>query len=122
MKRTHLLLLIPILFAVAAVAAFKPDEPTASTVAAVSQADKSFQITVNTPLTITTGSPLATAATGSAYSQIINATGGVGAYRWSIVTGTLPPGLVLDSITATISGTPTTAGIYNFALRVTDGH
>jgi hypothetical protein len=43
------------------------------------------------------------------------------AYSWSIVSGSLPPGLaVTDPISLQITGTPTTVGSYTFRLRVTD--
>lgn len=36
---------------------------------------------------------------------------------WSIVEGTLPPGLAIGSTDGVISGTPTTAGTYTFTVR-----
>jgi hypothetical protein len=48
------------------------------------------------------------------------ATGGVQPYTWSVVAGTLPPGLELPKGENTISGTPTTAGTFTFTVRVTD--
>lgn len=46
-------------------------------------------------------------------------------YTWSVSAGTIPPGLVLDTaatgLSTTISGTPTTAGTYNFTVQITDG-
>ena len=74
------------------------------------------------PLTITTTS-LPGGTVGQAYSQSVTATGGTTAYSWSIVSGSLPPGLSLSPTgtpSATISGTPTTAGTYNFTVQVTD--
>lgn len=72
------------------------------------------------PLTITTSS-LANGNAGSAYSQSVLASGGTLPYTWSLVAGqgTLPTGLTL-STAGTISGTPTTAGTYNFTVRVSD--
>ena len=73
-------------------------------------------------LTITTISLLG-GTVGSAYSQSVTASGGSGSYSWSLNSGTLPSGLVLSSSgtpTATISGTPTTVGTYNFTVKVTD--
>ena len=48
------------------------------------------------------------------------AIGGVQPYTWSVVGGTLPPGLELPRRENTISGTPTTAGTFTFTVRVTD--
>ena len=48
------------------------------------------------------------------------ANGGVQPYTWSVVEGTLPPGLELPRRENTISGTPTTAGTFTFTVRVTD--
>jgi hypothetical protein len=72
------------------------------------------------PLSITTTS-LPAVTTGSAYSQTLVASGGTTPYTWSIVSGfgTLPPGLSL-STGGNISGTPSTAGTYNFRVQVTD--
>jgi len=48
------------------------------------------------------------------------ASGGVQPYSWSVVAGALPPGLELPRRENTISGTPTTAGVFTFTVRVTD--
>jgi subtilisin family serine protease len=69
----------------------------------------------------TTSLPGGTA--GQAYSQSVTATGGTTPYSWSVVSGSLPPGLSLSPTgtpSATLSGTPTTAGTYNFTVQVTD--
>ncbi len=72
------------------------------------------------PLTIVTSS-LAGGTVGTSYSQSLSASGGTSPYTWSLVQGqgTLPPGLSL-SAGGVITGTPTTAGTYNFTVRVTD--
>ena len=47
-------------------------------------------------------------------------TGGTSPYTFTKAYGTLPPGLTIDPALGTISGTPTTAGSYTFALGVID--
>ena len=79
---------------------------------------KSFTIVVGTALTVTTSSPLTTALLGVSYVQTLSASGGTTPYTWSVFSGSLPPGLALTG--ATITGTPTTAGSFNFTIRVTD--
>ena len=57
----------------------------------------------------------------SLYTTIITATGGeIGGYSWAKTAGTLPPGLGLSSASGTLSGTPTTAGLYSFTVTATD--
>ena len=59
------------------------------------------------------------------YSTTVNAGGGYPTgdtqftYTWSL-TGSLPPGLTLNTATGIIAGTPTTAGSYSFTIGVTD--
>ena len=57
---------------------------------------------------------------GQTYSQTLKASGGTTPYSWSIVSGSLPPGLSLASSTGKITGTATTAGTYAFTVKVTD--
>ena len=78
-----------------------------------------FTVTINGNLTITTPS-LPEGAVGVQYpGATIMASGGVGAYTWSI-TG-LPPGLSTDGVGG-IYGTPTTVlgSPFNIAVKVTD--
>jgi phospholipase C len=56
------------------------------------------------PLSVTTTS-LANSTLGAAYSQSLNATGGVPPYRWTVSSGSLPAGLTLNASTGLISGT-----------------
>ncbi len=79
----------------------------------------SLSITVNAQLAITT-STLSSGVLNVAYSQTLAATGGITPYTWSISTGSLPPGLSLNTNTGAITGTPTTAGSYSFTAKVTD--
>jgi hypothetical protein len=58
--------------------------------------------------------------TGVAYSETISAQGGTAAYTYSVLSGSLPPGLTLNPSTGVISGTPTTVGTYPFYIKVVD--
>jgi hypothetical protein len=82
--------------------------------------NKQFTFSVSTGLSILTTS-LPNGAVGTVYpTQTLSAGGGQPPYRWTISTGTLPPGLTLDGTFGRISGTPTTNGAYPFTLMVTD--
>jgi hypothetical protein len=83
-----------------------------------------YSITINASApSITTPSPLPNATLSSAYTTTVTATGGTTPYTWSLATGSiLPAGLTLTSgsPSATISGTPTATGTFQFTLKVTD--
>jgi hypothetical protein len=59
------------------------------------------------------------ATVGTAYSHALQATGGLGSYSWSLLSGTLPAGLSL-SASGVLSGTPTTVEAPSFRVRVRD--
>jgi hypothetical protein len=69
-----------------------------------------------------TAAPVATATEGVAYAGFaVSASGGAGSYFFTIASGVLPDGIVLDVATGIVSGTPTTAGTYaDIVIRVTD--
>jgi hypothetical protein len=71
------------------------------------------------PLTIDTGT-LPNGIVGASYSQTLQASGGTGSFQWSVSAGQLPPGLSLSAAGA-ITGTPTTAGTFNFTATVVSG-
>jgi len=72
-------------------------------------------LTVQTTLTITTTSPLPTAAVNSPYSIQIGASTSA-PLTWSVISGNLPPGLTL-SATGLLSGTPTSLGTFDFTVQ-----
>ena len=86
----------------------------------VRTASKSLSISVAAQLAITT-SGLPGGAVGQAYSQTLAAAGGTPPYTWSLASGSLPPGLTLDSSSGAVSGTPTSSGTFAFTAQVTDG-
>jgi hypothetical protein len=77
-------------------------------------------ITVHGVLGVTTGI-LAGGTTGVAYNQALAASGGNGAYTWTLSAGALPGGLSLDGSTGIISGTPAGPGASGFTVQVTSG-
>src|SRR5687767_12637108 len=60
-------------------------------------------------------SPLAAGALGIPYSATFIASGGN--ITWSVSAGSLPPGLTVDAMSGTYSGTPTTPGSYTFTIQ-----
>ncbi|MHC4712533.1 MAG: putative Ig domain-containing protein, partial [Planctomycetota bacterium] len=80
---------------------------------------QALSITIFEDLVVTTSS-LPDGTVGAAYSETVAATGGLPPYDWSVVSGNLPAGLSLNSLTGEISGTPTTAETANFTVEVAD--
>jgi len=83
---------------------------------------RALEIVVNAAqgtLAITTTS-LPNATVNTPYGTVLTANGGLTPYAWSIVAGSLPPGLSFNSSTGQIFGTPQTAGFFLFNVQVTD--
>jgi hypothetical protein len=78
----------------------------------------STQINV-VPAPVITSTSLPGAVLNMAYSEVLNVSGGVAPYTWSLAGGSLPAGLSLSS-GGTISGTPTSTGNSSFTVKVTD--
>ena len=53
------------------------------------------------------------------YTAMVNATGGKGAITWSLATGTLPTGVLINP-SGTISGVAESAGTFAFEIQATD--
>lgn len=86
----------------------------------VGSAPKFLPITINSGSTLqitTTSVPNGTV--GIPYSFQFAATGGTAPYTWSVIAGSLPPGLNL-STTGLLVGTPSQAGNYSYTVQVQD--
>jgi len=71
------------------------------------------------PLAVTTVPQLPGGQWGYSYNTVLRATCGGGNYRWSVVSGTPPPGVGLSQ-GGVLSGWPTDTGTYTFQVSVTD--
>ena len=87
--------------------------------AANQNATRSCTVSIASPLGITTPN-LPDATTRAVYNQTVAVAGGTQPYQWTTSGGALPPGLVLDSRTGNIAGTPTQPGSFTFTMTVTD--
>lgn len=82
-------------------------------------ASKTISISVTAALGVAT-TALPPAMVGKTYSQTLSAVNGVAPYTWTLATGSLPAGVVLNASSGVISGTPTTVGTYAVGFHVTD--
>ena len=57
---------------------------------------------------------------GLPYQLAASASGQIGTVTWSMASGGLPPGIVLDASSGTMSGTPTAAATYTASIQATD--
>jgi hypothetical protein len=79
---------------------------------------QTFSLTVLNTLTVPPAT-LPNGTVGIAYSAALPSSGGVPPLAWTIYSGSLPSGLILQK-TGTITGTPTTQGTFTFEVTVVD--
>jgi hypothetical protein len=72
------------------------------------------------PLTMLGFSNAPTAVLNQSFVRQLPAMGGKPPYTWTLVEGTLPPGLSVETTKGRILGTPTTEGQYTYTLKLTD--
>jgi len=95
---------------------------TATSVAQPSaQASTTISVSVVASATLSISTSSIPAGTiGVPYNASLVATGGQSPYQWSIVSGSLPPGLQLSASDGGLSGAITKSGSFAFSVRVTD--
>jgi uncharacterized protein (TIGR03790 family) len=89
--------------------------------------NSSFSLTIDPAILTITTTSLGTSYFGGpgsgwigyAFSETLTAAGGTPPYSWSLVQGTLPPGLTL-SAGGLFGGIPVAAGTYTFTIQVAD--
>ena len=82
---------------------------------------QSYTVSILSAPTVTLSpSSLPGGTTGTSYTQYLSASGGQGPHTFSVTSGSLPSGLSL-SPGGTLSGTPSTAGTYNFTVTAYSG-
>jgi hypothetical protein len=91
------------------------------TATSISDNTKTSTLTINLvpPPSVSTAT-LNAGIVNTAYSATLAAAGGVTPETWSISTGTLPNGLLLNASTGAITGTPTASGTSIITAKVTD--
>jgi hypothetical protein len=86
-------------------------------------ATREFTISVRQPLSVTSSfasGPRPNAEVGVRLAKTLTATGGSGTYVWSLASGALPSGVLLDTNKGTLTGVPRSAGTFALGLTATD--
>jgi polyvinyl alcohol dehydrogenase (cytochrome) len=94
--------------------------PAGAPVGTASNTFYAFALPVTTPPVVTLACAASAGQVGALYSSSLTATGGVPPYTFSITGGSLPQGLMLNSSTGAISGTPTVPGSFSYTIQVAD--
>jgi hypothetical protein len=81
---------------------------------------RAYSVDVSLAALVINPSSLPAGTQGAAYSQTVVASGGSGPYSYSVLSGSLPPGLSLGSSSGQITGNPTSGGTYNVTIQASD--
>ncbi len=82
---------------------------------------QNYTINVAAPVIVVNPATVPNPTAGTAYSQVLAATGGIGPYGFAVTAGTLPSGITL-STGGTLSGTSNEVGTFNFTVTATDAN
>ncbi|MBI3422514.1 MAG: putative Ig domain-containing protein, partial [Acidobacteria bacterium] len=80
-------------------------------------ATQDYTLTINCPSIALAALP--PPALNTPYNQTLAATPAGGNYSYAVTSGALPAGLVVNSATGIVNGTPTVAGTFNFTITAT---
>ena len=80
----------------------------------------SFRVVFPTALVMSSGATRPNGVMGAAYADTLKATGGSGAYSWTVTAGALPTGVTLSSA-GVLSGFPHVTGTFNYTATATSG-
>jgi subtilisin-like proprotein convertase family protein len=83
--------------------------------------DLTLDVVGSCPALTLSASPLPVGLVGSVYSNVVAAGGGASPYTYVVSGGSPPTGLSLAT-NGVLSGTPTTNGVFNFTVGVTDAN
>ena len=83
---------------------------------------RAYALDINCPVITLSPATLPEGQVDVAYSQTPSASGGTAPYTYAITGGTLPGGLILNSVTGEISGTPNATGNFPFEITATDAN
>ncbi len=97
---------------------------SAAVTISVTDGSESAQLDVTIPIqkAVSISGTFPVAVQGTAYIFTPKTADGGGTQSFTLQSGTLPPGLNLDSSLGTVTGTPTAVGTYPIILRVTDAY
>jgi hypothetical protein len=83
-------------------------------------AEQQISLTVRIGPKIKSGGELTNGWLGRDYSHPLGVEGGQRPYRWAVTSGSIPPGLTLNTFSGFLGGRPEAAGTFRFEVSVTD--